>query len=157
MIELPLFQVGRWVPAQSVYLDPSQIESLRDEDIRESTGLGAWRRVCVVAMKSGDEYTTTKSSAQVHEMVAAAIMPMPQIEKVEVARLLPGDVLVVTMRDGRPLSEAEVAWIKQGWRRVLPAWVTVVIAQGAEVKVVRADGWAETEANRDEEVGRQSG
>lgn len=83
--------------------------------------------------------------------------PTPQISKVEIARLLPGDVLVVTMRDGPPLSEADVAWIKQAWRKVLPAWVTVAVVQGAEVKVVRADGWAETEADRDEEVGRQSG
>lgn len=156
MIELPLFQTGRWVPEQSAHLDPSQIESLHDEDRREATGLGAWRRVCVVTMKSGQQYTTTKSSAQVHEMVAM-YMPMLQIKKVEIARLLPGDVLVVTMRDGVYLSEAEKDWHKQAWRRVLPAWVTVAVVQGADVKVVRADGRAETEADRNEEVGRQSG
>ena len=80
-----------------------------------------------------------------------------QIKKVEIARLLPGDVLVVTMRDGVYLSEAEKDWHKQAWRRVLPTWVTVAVVQGADVKVVRADGRAETEADRNEEVGRQSG
>lgn len=157
MIELPLFQTTRWGPDKCAYVEPSQIESLHDEDRRSATAVPAYQRVCLVTMKNGEKYTTTKSSAQVRAMVADAVMPTPQISKVEIARLLPGDVLVVTMRDGIYLSEQEKDWHRQAWCRVLPAWVTVVVVQGADVKVVRADGWAETEADRDEEVGRQSG
>lgn len=155
MIKLPLFNETRWGPDQCAYLDPTQIESLHDEDRRESAGIGAWRRVCVVTLKSGEKYTTTKSSDQVHELVAITATLLPPLANAQVLRLLPGDVLVVTMRDGRPLNEEEIVWIKQQWRRVLPAWVTVVVVQGAEVKVVR-DGGPETKAERIKTAGGES-
>ena len=81
-----------------------------------------------------------------------------KVERVEVARFLPGDVLVVTTRDGVQLSQAERQWLREAWRGVLPTWVKVVVTYGFDVKVLRPeDGGTETEADRVEEVGRQSG
>lgn len=83
---------------------------------------------------------------------------LAKVERVEVARLLPGDVLVVTTRDGVHLSEAERVRFGEAWRAALPAWVKVVVAQGCDVKVLRPeDGGTKTEADRIEKAGWESG
>lgn len=90
-------------------------------------------------------------------MMDAAELP-GKVERVELVRLLPGDVLVVTTRDDMMLSQAERQRLREAWRGVLPTWVKVVITHGCDVKVLRPeDGGTETEADRVEEVGRQSG
>lgn len=81
-----------------------------------------------------------------------------KVERVEVARLLPGDVLVVTMRDEVWLSDFERVRLGEAWRAALPAWVKVVVAYGCDVKVLRPeDGGTETEADRVEKIGWESG
>lgn len=152
MIKLPLFQTERYSPTEYVYVDPSQIESIRDEIRR---GVFAHEQVCVVTLKSGEKYTTTKSSDQVHELVAVTTTLLPPLTNAEVLRLLPGDVLVVTMRDGKRLTQEEKEWVTQGWRRVLPAWVKVAVVQDCDVKVVR-DGGPETKAERIKKAGGES-
>lgn len=62
------------------------------------------------------------------------------IAKIEVARLLPGDLLVLTTRDGVRLSEAARAHIRQALQERLPAWVKVVVLEGLDLHVVRPNG-----------------
>lgn len=81
-----------------------------------------------------------------------------KLARVEVARLLPGDVLVVTMRDGVYLPDVVRQHFMAMWRAALPAWVKVVIVHDCDVKVVRPeDGGTQTEADGVEEAGRESG
>lgn len=52
---------------------------------------------------------------------------LDKIERIEVARLLPGDLLVLTTRDGTRLSEAARTHIRQALQERFPAWVKVVV------------------------------
>lgn len=65
---------------------------------------------------------------------------MDKIERIEVARLLPGDLLVLTTRDGVRLSEHAVTQIRQALQERLPAWVKVVVLEGFDLQVIRPDG-----------------
>lgn len=65
---------------------------------------------------------------------------LDNIERVEVMRLLPGDLLVVTTRDDMPLSEAMMARITEAFQAKLPAWAKVIVLCGLDVEVVRPDG-----------------
>lgn len=62
------------------------------------------------------------------------------IAKIEVARLLPGDLLVLTTRDGVRLNEAATTQIRQTLQERLPVWVKVVVLEGFDLQVVRPDG-----------------
>lgn len=71
-----------------------------------------------------------------------------KVERIEVARFLPGDLLIVTMRDHRRLSDLDYQRFKEAWRAVLPVWVKVVVAEGCDVTVVRPeDGGTKSEAD----------
>lgn len=61
------------------------------------------------------------------------------IAKIEVARLLPGDLLVMTTRDGVQLSEAAATHIEQALQARLPAWVKVVVLDGFDLQVIRPE------------------
>lgn len=65
---------------------------------------------------------------------------LDKIEKIEVVRLLPGDLLVVTTRDGVDLDEALAMQIRKAFQEQLPAGVKVVVLEGLDLQVIRPDG-----------------
>jgi hypothetical protein len=86
----------------------------------------------------------------------ANVSSFTAISKVEVARLLPGDVLVVTVREGVYLSQADAESLRSQLRAALPIWVKVAIAQGVDFMIVRrGDGGETSKTNTTEGIDGQ--
>lgn len=83
------------------------------------------------------------------------------ISRVELARLLPGDILVLTVPDHVFVTNAEIERMRAQIQAALPAWAKCWVVRGATVKVVRCEdvgnGGETSEADSVERVVRESG
>lgn len=62
---------------------------------------------------------------------------IPEVESVEVARLRPGDVVVLTAKER--LSSTAIEWIQKFAKDVFPNNKVIVLDNGMTMKIARAD------------------